>query len=528
MGHRAVGVDDGEHPRGDRDRVSAETGRVSGAIEALVVVTHRGGDVVQGRQLVDQRRSDARVHLHERALVRRQRTGGEQDPFRDGDVADVAQERRGRDHLELVRAQIEPACDRAGEQRGFARLAAQDGVAGVEHADQHSHDCAVRVLQVMLEALTLQCGAGMVAERQQQVVVDVLEPVASVGAHDHAVEAPAQVQRDRDEVLDLGVRSIGCGFRRVLADDLVAIEHFPREALHDRAALRIVLEPVRAHEVEAAVGVLVGARQQQSLLGLHQLDRRPQDQLASVRVLLEPTARLVLALELRTQLGVPGALGPPAALQALDELAPADQFGLALAQRLPQTVPFTSKVFRAPLRQRELFPRSPHQHRARDHPRHSDQCPCDSGQTSHVHHLVPTLPKMRRFASFRRCLGSGGGSWTALSGRRGWSRVLREVAGRENGDVGKRGPLEPRSAFASPRPCGTFDRHVRQLARSLDIARRHFTRPQHCRSVKVVPQRPGSCSSTSPSWRSRSSSLAPTRPISRSSRAVANCSGRRK
>ena len=26
--------------------------------------------------------------------------------------------------------------------------------------------------------------------------------------------------------------------------------------------------------------------------------------------------------------------------------------------------------------------------------------------------------------------------------------------------------------------------------------------PQHCRSVKVVPQRPGSCSSISPSWRS--------------------------
>ena len=154
-----------------------------------------------------------------------------------------------------------------------------------------------------------------------------------------------------------------------------------------------MLEPVRAHEIETAVGVLIGAGQQQPLLGLHQLDRRPQDQLARVRALLEPTARLVLALELRTQLGVPGALGPPAPLQALDELAPADQFGLALAQRVPQTVPLTSKVLRAPLRQRQLSPRSPHQHRARDHPRHSDQCPCDSSQTSHVCHLGPRYPK---------------------------------------------------------------------------------------------------------------------------------------
>ena len=75
---------------------------------------------------------------------------------------------------------------------------------------------------------------------------------------------------------------------------------------------------------------------------------------------------------------------------------------------------------------------------------------------------------------------------------------------------------------------GTFARHVRHLARSLDIALRHVTWPQHCRSVKVVPQRPGSCSSTSPSWRSRSSSLGLTRPSSRFSKAVANCSGRRR
>ena len=53
-------------------------------------------------------------------------------------------------------------------------------------------------------------------------------------------------------------------------------------------------------------------------------------------------------------------------------------------------------------------------------------------------------------------------------------------------------------------------------------------RPQHCTSVKVVPQRPGCWSSASPTSRSSCSSSGPISDSSRSSSEVANCSGRRR
>jgi hypothetical protein len=52
--------------------------------------------------------------------------------------------------------------------------------------------------------------------------------------------------------------------------------------------------------------------------------------------------------------------------------------------------------------------------------------------------------------------------------------------------------------------------------------------PQHCKSMNVVPQRPGSLSSASPSFRSCSSSLAVTKDSNRCSNAVANCNGTRR
>jgi hypothetical protein len=64
--------------------------------------------------------------------------------------------------------------------------------------------------------------------------------------------------------------------------------------------------------------------------------------------------------------------------------------------------------------------------------------------------------------------------------------------------------------------------------RDLSVSGRGHSSPQHCSSVNVVPHRPGSCSSASAWSRSACSSSALTSDSSRSSREVANCSGRRR
>jgi hypothetical protein len=228
--------------------------------------------------------------------------GSAQDLLRDRDVADVAYKRCGGDHLELIRSETEAPRDRTGEQSGLAGLAAQHRVPSIEDVDQHAHGCAMGVLETALKALAVQGRAGVVSQSQQQVVVEVLEPAATIRAHDHTVEAPAQVERDRDQVLDLRVVSVVPACRRVLAHDLVALEHFTSEPLHDRAARWIVIEAVRAHQIEPTVGVLVAPRKQKTLLRFDQLDRGAQDQIAGVDAFAELIARRMLTLELRSSL----------------------------------------------------------------------------------------------------------------------------------------------------------------------------------------------------------------------------------
>ena len=92
------------------------------------------------------------------------------------------------------------------------------------------------------------------------------------------MEAIAQVERDRDERVDLfvgggGVR--GTGMRRlVLAQDLISRHHGAREALRDCAVRRIVLEAVGEHDVKLTVAVVVLTRDEQPLLGFDELDCR--------------------------------------------------------------------------------------------------------------------------------------------------------------------------------------------------------------------------------------------------------------
>ena len=98
----------------------------------------------------------------------------------------------------------------------------------------------------------MQGRTGLVAERQQDVVLDVLESAGTVRANDHAVEAVTHVHRGRHEGIDLLVgRRAGLDIIRrcVLAHDLVEGKHLVGEALCDGAVLWVVCEAVRDHHV---------------------------------------------------------------------------------------------------------------------------------------------------------------------------------------------------------------------------------------------------------------------------------------
>jgi hypothetical protein len=185
----------------------------------------------------------------------------------------------------------------------------------------------------------------VVAEGEQHLVADVGESARAVRAYDDAREVVAQVERDRDERADLRVRRVvGPGLGRlVVAHDLVALEHAPREALGQLAALRVVLEAVGGDEIEVAVAVVVAAREQEPLLGLHQLDRREKDELG------HRAALLLVAVSERPALGVepmhlPAQLTVPLALRAQRLLEAAEEHALVvdlLAQpiRLARAIP---------------------------------------------------------------------------------------------------------------------------------------------------------------------------------------------
>ena len=90
------------------------------------------------------------------------------------------------------------------------------------------------------------------------------------------------------------------------------------EALCQGAVPRVVLEPVRDHNVQGAVSVGVLAREQDALLRLYELDRCSQHEGAHV-VVCEAPGRFVHVLQLRAKLVIPLALGTPRLLETTKE-----------------------------------------------------------------------------------------------------------------------------------------------------------------------------------------------------------------
>ena len=110
--HRLVGVDDRHDPRPDRDLAAGEAVGIAAAVVPLVVVEHDRRRVAQRAGLLEDDLADLRVLRHDPPLGRREVAGLGQDLVRDRELAEVVEQARGADALELALA--------AGRSRGRA------------------------------------------------------------------------------------------------------------------------------------------------------------------------------------------------------------------------------------------------------------------------------------------------------------------------------------------------------------------------------------------------------------------------
>src|SRR5437763_4594877 len=113
--HRVERVGDVNDPRAERNFLSLEAVWIAGAVEPFVVVADGGHGVVQEAEAVDDPRSLVRVSLHQPPLIGRERRGLQEDRVGDRELADVMEERRVPEQIELRLREAELAADRERE-----------------------------------------------------------------------------------------------------------------------------------------------------------------------------------------------------------------------------------------------------------------------------------------------------------------------------------------------------------------------------------------------------------------------------
>ena len=170
-----------------------------------------------------------------------------------------------------------------------------------------------------MQAGGLERGAGVVAERQQHLLVVLVEPTGEVRGHHDPVELVAHVDRDRDQVvyLAVGVGRRLDGLREAVGSQhRVALHGLGEEVAHDRALGGVGLEALdrgqpRGGLVVSAVPIARG--DQESLLGLEQADGERQHQRRDVLEASERAALAVQAVDVTAKLPDPVALRTRAA-----------------------------------------------------------------------------------------------------------------------------------------------------------------------------------------------------------------------
>src|SRR5918997_5906324 len=133
-------------------------------------------------------------------------------------------------------------------------MTSEDRVFDLYGLGQHAHGRQIRDPQLALEPGVLQYCAGMISNREQELVVVLRETLGVVRAHHHAVELVLEVDRNGDQVLYLRVRPrIPLVPGILLSHRLVAPEHLSRETPDDSALGGVVLEAFRSYELQTAV-----------------------------------------------------------------------------------------------------------------------------------------------------------------------------------------------------------------------------------------------------------------------------------
>ena len=119
--HRLVRVHDGHDPGPDRDVCARQAQGVAAPVEPLVVVEHDRRGVAQGARLLEDDLPDLGVLGHDAPLRRHEVAGLGQDLVRDGELAQVVEEARGPDPVQLAIGQVDRARERdrgLRDQRG--------------------------------------------------------------------------------------------------------------------------------------------------------------------------------------------------------------------------------------------------------------------------------------------------------------------------------------------------------------------------------------------------------------------------
>ncbi len=107
-------------------------------------------------------------------------------------MADVMDQRSAGDHLLVAGTELEPTTQQAREHGSLASLATQQRITCLQRGAERSQRRAVRLADCALELLGVQRGAGVVAQGDQQLVVERGEPTGAVGTDDYTVEAIKQ------------------------------------------------------------------------------------------------------------------------------------------------------------------------------------------------------------------------------------------------------------------------------------------------------------------------------------------------
>ena len=139
------------------------------------------------------------MQLHRRPLIGPERTRLRGQPLRKREVAGVTQQRGAHEDVLLLLVETQVARERRGVEREGGGTPLPVRIARGQRLQERADRRVVRLADLGAQLAMMQHRAGLIAEREQHVVIDVLEPARSVRAHDHAAEAIVQVDRDGDE-----------------------------------------------------------------------------------------------------------------------------------------------------------------------------------------------------------------------------------------------------------------------------------------------------------------------------------------